>query len=204
VNHHAVSPQIEVDAALRERLTSLIRDGWEIWDRFDSEVRQHRWHPFVAADYESVLRTLLALRGSGRRFLEWGSATGIITIMADLVGFEAYGIELDADLVGIARRLAAKHGSRARFAIGSFVPPGYRWESSSGDGRMGTIGEGVSGYLELEHPLKDFDLVYGYPWDGEEPMMHDLMRQHGDAEARLLLHGGRHGVRVFRGGGRER
>lgn len=192
----------ELEPGLRARLAELSHEGWEIWNRFDTEVRQHHWHPFVPADYERVLQTLLALRRPGLRFLEWGSATGVITIMADLIGYEAYGIELDAELVGIARGLADRFGSGARFAAGSFIPSGYRWRPRNGDGRIGTIGDGESAYPELRHPLDDFDLVYAFPWHGEEPMMLDLMARYGDPGARFLLHGGNEGVRVFRGGRR--
>ncbi|HEX2091296.1 MAG TPA: hypothetical protein VHG28_02795 [Longimicrobiaceae bacterium] len=199
----APSGGTEVDAALRARLASLSDEGWEIWNRFDDEVRRHRWHPFVPADYESVLQTLLALRRPGLRFLEWGSATGVITIMADLLGFEAYGIELDPELVGIARRLAEQFDSRARFVAGSFLPAGYRWRPRTGDGRTGTIGHGVSAYPELGHPLEEFDLVYAFPWHGEEPLMLDLMRCYGGRGARLILHGGPEGMRIYRDGRRE-
>jgi hypothetical protein len=187
------------DAALR----ALLEEGWELWERFDSEVRQKDFHPFVAADYEAVLEALRSLYRPGLRFLEWGSATGVITIMADLLGYEAYGIELDPKLVEVARELAARHGSGARFAAGSFLPMGYRFRPRDGDGRTGTIGEGASGYTQLGIPLEDFDLVYGYPWDGEEPMMRDLMRQYGGRSARLLLHGGKQGLRVIDRAGRE-
>lgn len=186
-------------ASLRARLDALLEEGWEIWERFDEEVRRRSFHPFVAADYERVLRALLPLRAPGLRFLEWGSATGVITIMADLLGFEAYGIELDPHLVGIAQGLAERHHSGARFATGSFLPAGYRWRPSTGDGRLGTIGDGASAYPLLGHPLEDFDLVYGYPWTGEEEMMHDLMRSYGRRDALLLLHGP-DGVRTFRAG----
>lgn len=183
---------------LAARIAALIEEGRDVWDRFDREVREQRFHPFVPADYDSVLRALVSLRAPGLRFLEWGSATGVIAIMADLLGFEAYGIELDPHLVAIARGLAERHGSGARFAAGSFLPAGYRWKPSSGDGRPGTIGDGASGYLELKHPLDDFDLVYGYPWGGEEPLMRDLMRQYGARGARLLINGTSSGLRIFR------
>ncbi|MGQ0814428.1 MAG: class I SAM-dependent methyltransferase, partial [Gemmatimonadota bacterium] len=134
-----------MDEALQARLTALIEEGRDIAYSFDLEVRQKHWHPFVAADYDVVLRRLLPLRAPGVRFLECGSATGIITIMADLLGFEAYGIELDADLVAIARKLAGKYESNARFAIGSFLPTGYEYRDRSGDPRLGTLGFGHSG-----------------------------------------------------------
>jgi hypothetical protein len=167
-------------------------------------VRRHEWHPFVAADYECVLQALLALRAPGLRFLEWGSALGVITIMADLLGYEACGIELDPALVVVARNLARRNESRARFAVGSFLPADYEWRPRSGDGRLGTIGEGPAGYADLGHPLADFDLVFAFPWTGEEPLMHDLMQRHGGSEARLLLYGVTGGVQVYRGGRRER
>lgn len=203
MNPSALPNSTGVDPALGARLTSLCDEGWEIWSRFDSEVRQDHWHPFVAADYERVLQTLLQLRRPGLRFLEWGSATGVITIMADLLGYEAYGIELDPRLVDIARGLAERFDSRARFVAGSFLPAGYTWKPSDGDGRIGTIGDGTSGYLQLQHPLEDFDVVYAYPWPGEEPMMQDLMRRYGDSGARFVLHGGSEGIRVYRRGQRE-
>lgn len=190
----------ELDPVLRARLAALSEEGWEMWRRFDEEERRDNWHPFVPADYDAVLRTLLELRAPGLRFLEWGSATGVITIMADLLGFEAYGIELDARLVDIARDLAARYDSGARFAAGSFLPTGYRFHSRTGDDRIGTIGYGESGYPQLRHPLEDFDLVYGYPWHGEEPMMLDLMRAYGGKGARLVLHGAREGARIYRDG----
>jgi SAM-dependent methyltransferase len=193
----------ELDPALRSRIERLNDEGWEIWSRFDTEVRSRDWHPFVAADYGRVVDTLVALRQPGLRFLEWGSATGVITIAADLIGYEAYGIELDPELVDVARELAARFDSAATFAAASFLPTGYVWRPRGGDGRTGTIGAGDSGYPMLQHPLEDFDVVYGFPWPGEEPMMHDLMRRYGGRDARLVLHGGDEGIRVFRHGIRE-
>jgi len=193
----AMSPELEA------RLDRLRDAGWALFDKFDHEVRDQRFHPFVAANYESVLEALIAQRAPGLKFLEWGSATGVITIMADLLGFEAYGIELDASLVTTARELARTFDSKARFAVGSFLPEGYEWKPRDGDGRLGTIGQGRSGYLELGHPLDDFDVVFGYPWQGEEAMMHDLMRCYGGRGARLLVHGTDRGVEVYRDGRRE-
>ncbi len=192
-----------MDAVLRARLTSLREEGRAIWNRFDSDVRQLRFHPFIPSDYERVLRALLALRGPDLRFLEWGSATGVVTIMADLLGFEAYGIELDPDLVDIARGLAERSDSDARFAVGSFLPDGYEWMSDTGDARLGTIGRGASGYPELGRCLEDFDLVFAFPWDGEMPIMHDLMRRRGGSGASFLLNHATEGIQVYRRGRRS-
>lgn len=192
--------RLAVDDALRARLDALCTEGWAIWDRFTTEVSDHRFHPFVAADYQVVCQALLPYRGRGLRFLEWGSATGVITIMADLLGFEAYGIELDSSLVATARGLATRSGSTARFVAGSFLPAGYRWRPSDGDARTGTLGTGPSGYRQLGLSLDDFGLVFGYPWDGEEPMMLDLMKCYGARDAVLLLNSVTTGVTAYRDG----
>jgi len=188
------------DEALRTRLEALCAEGWALWDRFEVEVRDQRFHPFVAANYEEVLAALQPHRGPGLRFLEWGSATGVITIMADLLGFEACGIEIDASLVAKARHLATRFDSRARFTAGSFLPEGYRWRPRDGDGRIGTVGTGPSGYLELGRALDEFDVVFGYPWGGEEPLMLDLMKSYGRSDALLLLANVDNRIRGYRGG----
>lgn len=177
------------DPALLARLAALCRDGRAAWDRFDTEVRSRSWHPFMPADYGRVLGDLLPLRGPGRRFLEMGSATGVIAIMADLLGFEACGIEIDPELVAVARSLAETHGSGARFAAGSYVPSGYVWTSGTGDDRLGTIGLGEPGYAELGRELCDFDVVFAYPWYGEAPVLRDIVRRRGAAGVTLLLYG---------------
>ena len=191
-----------LDPALRARLAAVCADGWEFFERFDRTVREQDFHPFVAADYEAVLASLAPLAQPGMKFLELGSATGVITILADLLGFDAYGIELDEDLVREARRLAERHRVKARFAAGSFLPTGYRFGRKTGDGRLGTIGTGRSGYLELGLPLDQFDVVFGYPWSGEEPVMLDLMSEYGRPDALLLLNSGTEGMRRYRGGRR--
>jgi hypothetical protein len=187
----------EPGAALRARIDAVCEEGRAYWHDFDAEVRQDSWHPFVAADYDCVRAALQSLCVPGRRFLEWGSATGVITIIADLMGFDACGIELDESLVRVARDLAARSGSGARFAVGSFIPMGWEWRPRSTDGRTGTIGHGSSGYLELGRPMSDFDIVYAFPWSGEEPMMLDLFRCHGHEDARLLLYTCHYGVRAY-------
>ena len=86
----------DMDAALNSRIDALCEEGRELYHSFDMDVRQDNWHPFVAADYDCVREALVGLREPGSRFLEWGSAMGVITVMADLMGFEASGIEIDA------------------------------------------------------------------------------------------------------------
>jgi hypothetical protein len=188
----------ELDAALNARLAELCSAGWDIFERFDSEVRDKRFHPFVAAEYEKVLAALIEHRREGQRFLEWGSASGVITIMADLLGYEAYGIELDDSLVTTARELAVRFHSSARFVSGSFVPAAFAIAPQGAANAW--VGEGPSGYLELGRALDDFDVVFGFPWPGGKPRMLDLMSNYGGEHATLLLFDVEAGIQVYRDG----
>ena len=189
-----------LDDALRARLAALCDAGWEFFDRFDRTVRERGFHAFVASEYEAVLEALIARRAAGLRFLELGSASGVITIMADLLGYEAYGIELDHSLVATSREMAHRFGSNARFVAGSFFPAGYSYRALDGEVRTGTLGEGESGYQELGFALDDFDVVFGYPWGGEEPVLLDLMKRYGNPDALLLMHSVNDGVQAYRRG----
>jgi hypothetical protein len=195
-----------LEAAVRDRIDALIEEGLELFSEFDRSVREKSFHPFVAADYNVVLETLVNLRESPRTapqrtsaptFIELGSGHGVITIMADMLGFDAAGIELDGSLVATARDLAKRHQSNARFAVGSFLPSGYKWKSESGDNRMGTLGSGPSAYLELGRALDDFEIVYAYPWEGEAPIIRDLARRYANPRARLILMDAVEGVDVI-------
>ncbi len=189
-----------IEAPLADRLDALCLVGWRLWERFDRDVRDREFHPFVAADYTVVRTALHACYAPGLRFLEWGSATGVITVMADLLGYEACGIELDARLTDTARTLATQFDSAARFVVGSFIPTGYRGTSGRAVADSHTIGDGPSGYLQLGRALDEFDVVFGYPWHGDAPLMLDLMRVYGRSDAVLLLHDTTDGVHAYRGG----
>jgi len=97
-----------LDPALRARLHALIDEGAEIYDRFDREVREQNWHPFVPGDYGGILQTLLEFRAPGLKFLEWGSATGVVVVMADLLGFRCLKVNFAVSLT--RRRRSAEPG----------------------------------------------------------------------------------------------
>lgn len=185
---------------MRVRLRAVCDAGWEYFEHFDRTVREREFHPFVASEYEMVCDALVAYRAPGLRFLELGSASGVITILADLLGYDASGIELDHSLVVAARALAARFDSQARFVSGSFFPAGYVYRGKEGALRTGTLGEGMSGYMELGRSLDDFDVVFGFPWGGEEPVLLDLMKNFGSPDALLLMHRVHGGVHAYRGG----
>ena len=133
-----------------------------------------------------------------------GSGLGIVTIMASRMGFEAYGIEAKPDLVEYSESLAQAYGPHARFSQGSFIPDEFEWNPSDGDDAYRTIIDAASAYHELDMELRDFDLIYAYPWPDEHTLYHNVIRALGRREALLLTYDVRKGMELvrFHGGGR--
>jgi predicted O-methyltransferase YrrM len=157
---------------------------------------------FVPSDFELVYRALVAINSSsvatGRRFVEWGSGAGVVTCLASLVGFDAVGIEIESKLVERARELAREQGIATQFAIGSFVPHGAQPSiDGMGDVSWLSLG-GADGYAELELDPDDFDLVFAYPWPGEEQVIFDLFIDTAAIGALLLTYHGLEGLRLQR------
>lgn len=192
----------EPDPKTREVLDAICEAAWAHWEAFDATVRERDFHPFVASDYDAVRRALEVHCRPGQRFLELGSANGAITLMAAALGCDAYGLELDSDLVRTAREMATRVGVSATFVVGSFLPAGYRWPSADDQGYTSTLDAGESGYVKLGKGLDDFDIVFAYPWDGDTALMLNLVRDYGSAESLVLLHHTNGGVDAWRGGKR--
>lgn len=164
---------------------ALLRRGAEAWREFLSG-RGKLFHGFIPADTRAALDALHPLREDCQSFLELGSGIGVITILADLLGFEASGIEVVPELLDTSRRLAEEFDSSAQFVEGSFVPPDYRDQIDLLDAEFHTVTEGADGYEELGMEICDFDLVYGYPWPGEEEWMTQLIRSGAGPHTRML------------------
>lgn len=73
---------------------------------------------FVPSNYRAVYQVLAAVpRG---RFCEWGSGMGIVTGLAEMLGFAAVGIERDANLAAASRELLKDFGLSASIETGDY------------------------------------------------------------------------------------
>jgi hypothetical protein len=179
-------------------LERLIRTGGEAWDEFRA-LTSHRHHLFIPCDHRGAYEALRGLRARAATFVELGSAAGVVTIMADLLGFEAYGIEIEPWLVNRSIESAEDVGSGAVFAEGTFVPPAYQDEIEHLSGDFLTPTDGADAFGELGLDLADFDLVFAYPWPGDEEWLEELMRRHARADAILLTYDVTDGFRISPG-----
>lgn len=157
---------------------------------------------FVPSDYELVYRALVAIReeklATGRRFCEWGSGIGAITCLAVLAGYDAYGIEIESELVNIAEELALDQSVAAQFAGGSFIPVGIEPQVDSVSDVTWLSTSGSDGYGQLELDPDDFDLIFAYPWPGEEQVIFDIFLECAAVGTLLLTYHGLEGLRLHR------
>ena len=168
-------------------LDDLILKGSEAWEEFRA-LAKGRHHLFVPCDHYGAYEALRGLRSRASTFVEFGSAAGVVTIMADLLGFEAHGIEIEPWLVARSIALAEQFGSDANFAEGTFVPKAYQNDIEHLSGDFLTLTHGACAFDELGLELDDFDLVFAYPWPGEEDWLQELIRRHARADAILLTY----------------
>ena len=182
-----------------DTLQQLFEEGEALWQEFRRKRGAH-FHPFVPADYPGAYEALRTLQPRAHSFLELGSGVGVITILADLLGYEAYGIELDPWLAEQATELAERFGSGANFAAGSFVPEEFQDQVALQSADFLTTTEGEPAYRELGLELNDFDLVYMFPWPGEEELHFEMVRRYARPDALFLTYGGTDGYQLFQRG----
>ena len=134
------------DAILLNEFADLWSDAEKLWDQHQESPG---FHAYVSADYSAIFTALQQLRNSAVTVLEWGSGLGIATIMASRMGFEAYGIEAEQELLEHSDRLANAYGSTATFAQGSFVPDEFRHQSETHHEQKKTIIDLADAYVKL-------------------------------------------------------
>ncbi len=205
-------PLTEIDLALDappavpERVAGLIATAEaEIDSLFDTE-QNRRTPKFLPSDPRLFHAALAEVKSralaDGDLFCEWGCGFGLAAGIASLLGFEAYGIEIEPALVRHARALNDRAATGAEIIESSYVP--YGFESFTGFGGEELVGGGDPGdgtptsYDELPHPIADIDVFYVYPWPGEQEFMLDLFGALAGDGALLLAYYGERDLCAYR------
>jgi hypothetical protein len=176
-------------------------------ERRIDEFQQHARVPgFVPSDFASVYRLLRALSSAnlpGNLFCEWGSGFGVVACLAAMLDFDAVGIEIEADLVNAAQKLADDFELPVEFVCGSFIPKGggiyadvrggYAWLHTD---------ETRSNGLGLD--TNDFDMIFAYPWPDEEGATEKLFDRFARDGALLVTYHGGDDLRLRRKVGKKR
>ena len=150
---------------------------------------------FVPSDFVTVYHALRAITEAnlapGTLLCEWGSGFGVVASLAAMLDFNAYGIEIERGFVDASRKLADDFGLPVEFVHGSYVPSGaeaYVEEAYADNNAesLSLVTDADDAYDELGLNLDDFDVVFAYPWPGEERLIENLFEKYA-AEGTLLL-----------------
>jgi len=194
--------ELEVSRApIPGAVAALLADAQERLQQYEAKF-QASIPAFVPSDFEQVYRVLAWIDAShlaaGQRFLEWGSGIGVVACLAAQLGFDAIGIEIEPALVEIAESLAADHGIDVEFACGSYVPSGAEPFVDTAGEVTWLRTDRPDSYTELDLEPADFDLIYAYPWPGEEQVIFDLFESCAAVGSLLLTYHSQDGLRLQR------
>lgn len=168
---------------LPKAASSLIEEADRRIDEFFETERNKRYPRFIPSDsklhytaLDYITRNNLAM---GPVYCEWGSGFGVGTCLASLLGYEAYGVEIESELVEISLKLSADLDIPIEIICGDYIPDGFdSYEGIGGevllepDGFAGSeTGEVIACYEDMDIPLDEVDLFYVYPWPGQQEFM---------------------------------
>lgn len=190
-------------------VAALIAEADRRCDEFFNAGLGRRYPRYIPSDPAIVHAAMVYLKNSGDIrgdvFCEWGCGFAVATCMASLIGYEAYGIEIEPELADLADQLAADFDIPARILCTSYLPEGY--EECDGVGGKdllppeATISHGdaidtTPSYEGLDPD--EVDVFFVYPWPGQEELMMDLFKSMTTEGAILLIYLGDREIAAYR------
>jgi hypothetical protein len=201
------------EAHVSDPVARLIATCSRGWERFFADHDDHQAPRFVPSVPERVFAVLEEVTTRKlpptRVFCEWGSGFGTATCMASLLGYEAYGLEIEAELVRLSRAIARRLGIPVEILCTSLFPAGYA-ASSGVDGAALVTPESVSDpnandeargplrYDGMEIAIADIGVFFAYPWPEERELMQELFDAVAREGALLVVYHTDTDIRVFR------
>ena len=195
-----------VDVEIRTELKQLPDDVDAFLREADQRIERFQFDNcvpgFVPCDFVLVYAALGSLikqqLPSGWAFCEWGSGFGVVASLASMLGFEACGIEIESRLVEEADELAVDHGLATIFYHASFIPEGGERFADQADEFAWLHTSGSAAHDDEQNEPSDFDVIFAFPWPGEEGTINDLFEHYAAVGALLVTYHGKDGVYVRR------
>src|SRR5262244_859764 len=200
------------EARVSDQVARLIATCSRGWERFfaDHDDQAPRFVPSVPERVFAVLEEVTRRQLPPTRvFCEWGSGFGTATCLAALLGYEAYGLEIDEELVQLSRAIARRLGIPVTMLCTSFLPAGYA-ASAGGDGAAlvtpASVGahhdtaeaRGPLRYDGMESAIVDIGLFFAYLWPEERTLMRQLFEAEARVGALLVVYHTDTDIRVWR------
>ncbi|REJ66938.1 MAG: class I SAM-dependent methyltransferase [Planctomycetota bacterium] len=181
---------------LPERVAEFLAEADRRVDAY-VQANAERFNGFVASDYVTVYHALRAIEqrqlAAGSAFCEWGCGFGVVASLAAMLDFNACGIEVVGELVDGARQLAEDFDLPVEFVHGSFVPRcevarAEQASSENSQDHFWLVTDADDAYDRLGAEQEDFDLIFAYPWPGEEVVIEELFDANAARGALLLTY----------------
>ena len=193
-----LTPNLEFDG-MPEDVAALLAEADRRCDQFFEAGLGRQFPRYLPSDPSLVYAAMANLKSSGRLrgdvFCEWGCGFGVATCIASLLGFQAYGIEIESELVDRATRLAGDLGIPVEILNISYFPEGYeQCDGIGGEDLLvpeATISFGETpGYAASYDGLDpdEIGLFFVYPWPGQEQLMMNLFTVLASEGAVLLMY----------------
>jgi len=201
------------EARVSDKVARLIATCSRGWERFFADNDDHQAPRFVPSVPERVFAVLEEVTTRNlppnRVFCEWGSGFGTATCLASLLGYEAYGLEIEEELVRLSRAIARRLGMPVEILCTSLFPEGYEAYSgvdglelvtpeSRSDRNANDEDRGLLRYDGMEIAIADIGLFFAYPWPEEQALMQQLFDAVAMEGAMLVVYHTDKDIRVFR------
>ena len=200
------------EARVSDTVARLIATCSRGWERFfaNHDDQAPRFVPSVPERVWAVLEEVTRRKLPPTRvFCEWGSGFGTATCLAALLGYEAYGLEVDAELVRLSRAMARRLGIPVTMLCTNFLPAGYAayagmdgaalvTPASVGDHHETAETQGPLHYDDMEIAIADIGMFFAYPWPEERALMRQLFEAVARAGALLVVYHTDTDIRVWR------
>jgi len=201
------------EARVSDAVARLIATCSRGWERFFADYDDHQAPRFVPSVPERVFAVLEEVTTRQlpptRVFCEWGSGFGTATCLAALLGYEAYGLEIDAELVRLSRAIARRLRIPVQMLCTSLFPAGYGayagvhgaalvTPASVRDHHDPAEAQGPLRYDGMAIAIADIGVFFAYPWPEERALMRQLFEAVAREGAILVVYHTATDIRVLR------
>ncbi|ETX01305.1 MAG: hypothetical protein ETSY1_07890 [Candidatus Entotheonella factor] len=203
-----------LEAHIPDPVARLIDTCSRGWERFfaDHDDQAPGFVPSVPELVFSALEEVTQRHlPPNRVFCEWGSGFGTVACMAALLGYEAYGLEIEEELVRLSRAMARRLRIPVEIICTSMFPEGYGSHPGDDRGKLSRPEPFCSSHLPYGHPLRyrgmDIDVAeigmfFVYPWAHERELIQELFDAVAAPGAILMSYHNDKDICVFRKVGR--
>ena len=168
-----------------QEVTELVAEANLRIDAFFESEENKRFPQYLPSDPLLLHGALAELTRRdlplGRVFCEWGSGFGVATCVAALLGYDAYGLEIESELIVESRSLASDLNIPAHFCETSYVPAELdSFAGVGGEELIRTVPISYDGirvdltYEGTEIDISEIDVFFVYPWPGDQDFMQQL------------------------------